>query len=994
MSTNQTVLAAGASLLHFRLNSRLGDDRSSVWSAEDTRSGRQVAVKILAKRVPADKARRDQMLRDARQAAAIAHPVLPAIHEVNVDGDFLFMAMDLVEGETLGQSLRGKGVDKQTFFAFAFFLGEALNYLHNRGLVHLNITADSILVTPDRRLKLTGLNLENLTPRKEGTPSTPHLEDPRVVSYMPPEYLAGRPVDARSDLFSLGIALYEALTGRAPFVAATATEVAQKILREQPASPLSINPSADPAAISLLGRCIFKDPSKRYLSAKAFLEDVRKLDPSVAKLPMTQPMPSVPAPPAAVVTAPSPMAALADSTIPAMPSTPKVAMRDTVFVIADIPGYDAIRQQDPARADRLAGKLQQILGEAIYLFDGRVPDPFGPRIVGLLPTAKSGIEAARKGVADLLDFNSGAPGDAVEARILVHAGQAGESGSRVVGPSIDDAFEALAGVPPLRAHVSEPVLKSAQMKPDGPATVRVKGVGFFEPELPEEVETLPAESVIEAEPEVAEAAGKSGGAPKRTRFPFSFVAGIAIVLVIVAVGVVSAVMWKKGRARVAAVAPTPAAAERPSRRELPQVRTVAVEPFTIQSADPTTAVFGAKLRLATIEILRSQPQIMIDDGTRPEAIKFGATVRDGATGPEFIPTAAGKPGLPAPMSTIADTSSRYVTWILDQLKLPADKFVMPAAPVFEQFADAVSEYYAPGGAESAKPVTLIQSVIKTDENFLPAQRFALKLLAEKGDEKAALQAGNKVLELDPNNVDVLRQVARWNARNGNPVAALTRFRTILGRDPMDGEALQAIGMYALGVGDEARFRKVLGRIGKQPPGTSMLHEPDFLLYSGRMERAVMQYYDVENADPNNPVLNLKIGRIAVLRHSMPMAQVELEKMQKLDPRYGYHLLRAYILAEQRDKAGAEAELRIAREAARWNDQPYTASAEVYAIASDARGVVESLRIAAERGEPTGYYVINNPLFRYLENDAQFATIREKLRKDIEDLKGVMATLGL
>lgn len=1007
MSTNQTVLAAGASLLHFRLINRLGDDRSSVWSAEDTRTGRQVAIKILAKRMPSDKARRDQVLRDVRQIAAIAHPFLPSILEVNVDGDFLFMVMELIEGETLTRFLRGKGVARQNFFGFAFFIGEALNYLHNRGMVHLNVTGDSILVTPDHRVKLVGLNLENLTPRKEGAATTPRIEDPRFVSYMPPEYIAGRPVDARSDLFSLGIVLYEALTGRVPFVGTTASEIAQKILRDQPASPHSLNPAAEPAAIALLGRCIFKDPAKRYASAKAFVDDVRKSDPTVAKLPMTAPSPSpslapppsVPAPAPAIAAEPALAAAtptvetpLAESTIPA---APKVALTDMALVVADLPGYETIRQSDPARADRLAGKLQQILGEAIYLFDGRVPDPFGPRIVGELPGAKGAIDAARKALIDIEDFNVSSHREAIDARIVVHYGAAGESGSRVVGPALEIANEALASLPSLRLHVSESALKQAQMKPAGPAVGRVKGVGFFQPEAsPEAVEVLDAEAAI---PDADGREGADGEAvasgPARTKFPLSVIAAAAIVVIVVVVGLVSAVMWKKGRASNLN-APARVATGQSRQRQMPQVRTVAIDPFTVESADPQSAVLGAKLRLATIEVLRSQPQILIGDDKSPGVIRFGAQIRDATAGLEFVPISGSQPGQPAAISTIADTSSRYVTWILDQLKLPPDKFVMPAAAVFEQFATAVAEYYAPGGADSPIPVSLMQSVIKADENFLPAQRFALKLFAEKGDEEAALAAGNKVLELDPNNIEVLRQVARWNARNGDPVAALTRFRTILGRDPMDGEALEAVGLYALGVGDEARFRKVLGRIGKQPPGTSMLHEPDFTFYSGHMDRAVLQYYDVETQDPNNPVLNLKIGRIAVLRHSMQMAQVELEKLQKLDPSYGYHLLKAYMLAEQRDTAGATAELKIAQGAARWSDQPFTASAEVYAIANDAHGVVESLKTAADRGEPTGFYILNNPIFRYLENDAQFAQVRVELQSDIEQLKGVMGTLGL
>jgi hypothetical protein len=170
------------------------------------------------------------------------------------------------------------------------------------------------------------------------------------------------------------------------------------------------------------------------------------------------------------------------------------------------------------------------------------------------------------------------------------------------------------------------------------------------------------------------------------------------------------------------------------------------------------------------------------------------------------------------------------------------------------------------------------------------------------------------------------------------------------------------------------------------------HEPDLLAASGRIDAAIQRYYAIEEQMPNNPALALKIGRLAVLRHSLPIAEIELKKLSDSDPLYGFHMLRAYIAAETQKRDDVEKELQTALSASMPGDAAWTCAAEVYAILADTGSVIASLQKAAQRKEPSASYVLSNPLFRYLENDPRFQEIRDSFAAQQNEARAALAQI--
>jgi hypothetical protein len=147
-------------------------------------------------------------------------------------------------------------------------------------------------------------------------------------------------------------------------------------------------------------------------------------------------------------------------------------------------------------------------------------------------------------------------------------------------------------------------------------------------------------------------------------------------------------------------------------------------------------------------------------------------------------------------------------------------------------------------------------------------------------------------------------------------------------------------------------------------------------------------------EPNNPALCLKIGRIAVLRRSLPIADLELKKLQDNDPLYGYHMLKAYLAAQKNDRAEADVELTTAQPAARPWDDFWTSSAEIYAMVGDNKSVISALQQAADHGEPTVGYVLTHPLFGYLRNDPAFQEVRARLLAGRETMRAALAQIPM
>lgn len=946
-------LSPGSSVGAFRLGERVGN---TVWQAEDTRNGKRVAVKLLTRQLPKDPQRREAMVHDVRQNAALYHVNLMPIVEVAVAGDTLLLVMEYVDGSPVTKRYTSKPADRAEFFRVAYQAIDALKLLHGKNVTHANLNGDSILVTPAGQVRIGGLNLSNLLPKKDGPAATYQQKgtDLRCVSYMAPEQIANQPLTPQTDIWSLGVALYEIATGRLPYVGTSAPEIARKIVEESPASPKATNPDIDVAVLSVMGRCLFKDPFKRHKDAKSMLDDVTKADPAAQTFANDLARSAVP-----------PAAAAAAAT---------TNTRNAILFLADVANYDELHASDPAAAAKAAARMQQVLGEAAYLFDGQVLDPFAPRLIAEMPSIENALEAARKGEFDFSAEQQ--DGDALPVRLLLHAGEVATHDGSVVGDTITKGFEVLAQLPPQRLFLTEEFAKPARGKVRLRDAAARAGVKLYEivaepkVELPPEPNTaeIAAEDAAEAE-ELAtiEAARKKQAAAKQKR-----VLGIAAgVVVLAGASAYVALSHKASTEPVKAVTRKstelpPASAATPRKVYLP--------PFGVEGADPTLAPRANAIRLASIEVLRAFPEIRITDATAPDVMAVASSLRTGATGPELS-----LPGGIIPVTDVASGVQPVVQFVTSKLNLPVR--ISTTAEAMNAFGDAVS------AVENAKIDTALRATLKADPKFLPAQLMAMRFFASEGKNADAIEAAKQVVTLDPSNLDAAHTVVTASLAAGDLPTAFSAYSVILKKDPKNIEALNTLGRYALAAGDVQRFGTCLARV---KPDRAVIYEPDVLLAAGRIDAAADKYYDVKVKAPGNVALSLKIGRLSVLRHGMQIAEDELKNQQAGDPKYGAHILQAYLFAQSQNRAAALKEMEAAKAASQPGDEYYTYLAEVCALGGDPKATVDALENAANRKEPTASYVLSNPLFTFLQSDARFNKVRERMTAGQGEIRAALA----
>jgi hypothetical protein len=947
-------VAPGATLLHYRLGDRIG---STVWSAEDTRSGKMVAVKILTRQLPKDASRREPLIRDVRQAAALYHSFLVNILEIVDSGDVLLMAMELVDAQPLSRYAKSKAVDRTEFFLIAYQLVDVVKFLHLRELTHLNITGDSVMITASGQVRLGGLNVNNLLKRDAQTMFQQRAGDTRSVAYMPPEQISGEAVTRQADIWSLGVTLYELATSKLPFTASNAAELAQRIIEGQPASPKAARPDIDPQVLSVMGRCLFKDPFKRHKDAKALLEEIIKVDPESQRV----------------------ASELAKSG--AVPAASQAVARDALLFIADIENYDALAAEDPSIATKASARMQQILGESVYLFDGVVVDPFGRRMVAELPTIDQAVEAARKGQFDFSPEMQ--EGDPLQVRMLLHAGNVTIKDGEISGEAMDRAVEVLEELPPLRLFLSEDFLKRGRgtlRLRDGGARAGMKLYNIVEPEPeppppPEPQETTAELADAAAQEHAAEIAAFRAKQQRKQRKML-----LAVVCSLVAIlGGLFVVLQRKDP-EVVRPATTKRAELPPAAAATP--RSVYLH---IDGADPALADRATRISLATAAILATYPEVRISDKAGASVTSFTATLRNGAAGPEIV---AGHDA-PAPAPDDATAIDRVLRAIGTELKLPARNAAVPA--VYASLADAAT---ANAAHDSAKTDAAIRAAVKADPAFLPAQLFAMSFFDAQGKEKDAIEAAKQVFALDPNNIVAARRLAHAGLADGDIAAAFTAYAAVMKHDKADAETLNTFARYAVSADDDVKFRAALARLRNVAPAQVAAHEADVLVAAGKMSAAVDHYYEDETLAPRNAAVALKIGRISVLLHGLPIAELELKKLEDVDRAYGYHLLKAYIAAQNGAKTEAQAELKEAQVASKPGDDYWTSVAEIGAMTGDAHGVLAALENAAAKKEPTASYILSNPLFRFLENDPAFSKIRQALMADQAEIRLALGNVPL
>jgi hypothetical protein len=272
----------GQLLDHYRVISKVGEGGMGVvYRAHDEILHRDVAIKVVADSRVLDRAGKDHLLHEARAGSALNHPNICTIYEViEVDGR-LYIAMELVEGRSLSDVIGPTGLPVESVLRYGAQLAAALSHAHGRNIVHHDLKSSNIVVTPDGLVKVLDFGLARRAPTAPATDRTATFverggsgEVSGTLSYMAPEVLRGDPGDARSDLWALGIVLYEAIAGQLPFRGKTPFETSAAIIQETlPPLPSRI----PPGLWAVIQRCLAKQPAERYQQAgevKAALEAV------------------------------------------------------------------------------------------------------------------------------------------------------------------------------------------------------------------------------------------------------------------------------------------------------------------------------------------------------------------------------------------------------------------------------------------------------------------------------------------------------------------------------------------------------------------------------------------------------------------------------------------------------------------------------------------------------------------------------------------------
>ena len=241
--------STGHTVLHYELGDKLGaGGMGEVFRARDTRLGREVALKFIAPQYREDADRRARLLKEAQAASLLRSPAIATTYDIGESGRDLFIVMELVEGEPLSERLRRGPLPVPRALRMAGQVADALDEAHGLGIIHRDIKSANLILTPRERVKILDFGLVKTLSLDDATvDNQPTMAETQMgmvvgtVSYMSPEQALGKNVDHRTDLFSLGVVMYEALTGQLPFVGDTLAATVDQVVRHEPPALARLN---------------------------------------------------------------------------------------------------------------------------------------------------------------------------------------------------------------------------------------------------------------------------------------------------------------------------------------------------------------------------------------------------------------------------------------------------------------------------------------------------------------------------------------------------------------------------------------------------------------------------------------------------------------------------------------------------------------------------------------------------------------------------------
>lgn len=360
----------------------------SVYRALDLETRREVAIKILRKDLSESRHARRRFAREARAAGMLDHPNIVHIYRF-FDEARPYMVMELVDGVSMRRFVRREKPSHERLLGVAIQLCDALAHAHDRGIVHRDMKPDNIVIditaNGEDIVKVLDFGLARVR-----LPEISHLTRSGsalgTCSYMAPEQASGRPADERSDLYSLGVILYEAVCGRTPFTADDPASILYMHVHEEPRNPRTHNPDIHPELESLILRLMAKKPDKRPSNARVLKEQLvalrRLLSGEVEALP-SEPLRvqgGVGLPQALPEAVPVTVTTVASS-VPVLSASPTSGQAVSVLT-ADIPAFSLLtRGRNPLEATELEAELVENLEESVRQHDGRVLDRYGTRVV-------------------------------------------------------------------------------------------------------------------------------------------------------------------------------------------------------------------------------------------------------------------------------------------------------------------------------------------------------------------------------------------------------------------------------------------------------------------------------------------------------------------------------------------------------------------------------------------------------------------------------------